>query len=230
MRIAHIPCKIASQRLALKNILVVNDRPAFVWPALAAIESGMFDKVVVSSELPSLIHQFRHRLPELASIEIINQQPSSVIQTTRDVVAQYEVAHATVAVIMATGILLTPDDICTVVKLSEEQDRPVMAVARTHPPTWTLWTDNNGRLHELSAWQKWLLKMGTPRAARWRVDAGLLQVFPPGQFVKAKSLYPKGLLEYQVSVTKFADVDFDDQFELAKVLFDSKRMAMFASS
>lgn len=50
MRIAIIPARGGSKRIPRKNIRVFADRPIIEWPIRAAIDSGLFDKIVVSTD------------------------------------------------------------------------------------------------------------------------------------------------------------------------------------
>lgn len=50
MRVAVIPARGGSKRIPGKNIRTFVGRPIIVWPIKAALSSGLFDKVVVSTD------------------------------------------------------------------------------------------------------------------------------------------------------------------------------------
>ena len=50
MRIAVIPARGGSKRIPRKNIRPFAGQPIIVWPIKAALESGLFDKVIVSTD------------------------------------------------------------------------------------------------------------------------------------------------------------------------------------
>ena len=50
MRIAVIPARGGSKRVPRKNIRTFAGQPMIVWPIKAALSSGLFDKVVVSTD------------------------------------------------------------------------------------------------------------------------------------------------------------------------------------
>lgn len=50
MRIALIPARGGSQRIPRKNLREMNGKPIIAWPITAAIKSGIFDRVIVSTE------------------------------------------------------------------------------------------------------------------------------------------------------------------------------------
>lgn len=74
--IAIIPARGGSKRLPRKNILDVAGRPMLAWPVAAALGSGMFDQVIVSTDDPEIAAIARaagaralDRPPELATDE-----------------------------------------------------------------------------------------------------------------------------------------------------------------
>ena len=50
MRVAVIPARGGSKRIPRKNIRPFAGQPIIVWPIKAALESGLFDKVIVSTD------------------------------------------------------------------------------------------------------------------------------------------------------------------------------------
>jgi N-acylneuraminate cytidylyltransferase len=222
--VCHIPAKVASVRLAEKNIAPVNGRPALVWPVTAAVESGCFDEVVVTSDRPDVIEGFRHVLP--SGVRVMEQRPSSILQTTRDVVEELGAWGGRVSIALATAVLLTEWDIRGAVEAAPEG--PVMIVVRTHDPAWTM-VEKGGELRRNRT-------MLFAEHGPWYVDAGEFYTYPAGAFRRAKTLYAKGLRGYLVPRTRAVDVDEAEDMELARVLFDynyngrGKRAAAFASS
>lgn len=204
-------------RLANKNIALVGGKPALVWPVRAAVESGCFDEVVVTSDRPSVVEGFRHLLP--AGVRVMEQRPSSILQTTRDVVAELG-ADGQVSIALATAVLLTQWDIRDAVGAAKEH--PVMVVTRTHDPAWTM-VERSGELRRNRA-------MLFAERGPWYVDAGEFYTYPAGVFRKANSLYAKGLRGYLVPRTRAVDVDEEEDLELARVLFAHQRAPLAAGA
>ena len=73
-----IPARRGSKRLALKNILPLNGQPMVVYSVKAALESGLFDNVYVSSEdaeILSIAEQagaVPHRRPEALADDLVS--------------------------------------------------------------------------------------------------------------------------------------------------------------
>lgn len=54
MKVAIIPARCGSKRIPLKNIRDFNGKPMIAYPIDAALASGCFDKVVVSTDSPEI--------------------------------------------------------------------------------------------------------------------------------------------------------------------------------
>ena len=60
-RIAVIPARGGSKRIPRKNIRPFHGRPMLAWPIAAAKASGLFDRIVVSTDDEEIEH--RRQLP-----------------------------------------------------------------------------------------------------------------------------------------------------------------------
>lgn len=54
MKIAVIPARGGSKRIPRKNVRPFHGRPMIAWPIAAALETGLFDHVVVSTDDPEI--------------------------------------------------------------------------------------------------------------------------------------------------------------------------------
>ena len=48
--VAMIPAKLGSTRLAMKNLALINGKPAIYYAIKAARESGIFSKIIINAE------------------------------------------------------------------------------------------------------------------------------------------------------------------------------------
>lgn len=73
-----IPARIGSKRLARKNVLPLNGRPLLAWTVDAALASGVFDEVLVSSEddgvlgLATALGATAHRRPQALAGDLVS--------------------------------------------------------------------------------------------------------------------------------------------------------------
>jgi len=135
--ILHIPAKATSVRLPGKNFADVGGRSSLTRVIEAALSSGCFDDIVVTGD--DLEKLYRECGPY--SVRVGPQKPSTVIQTTRDMIweeysnpyqggALQELKPRHISIILPTLALVTADDIRGVFELSRETGDPVMAVSR----------------------------------------------------------------------------------------------------
>lgn len=201
--ICHIPAKLASKRLVMKNLQIIHDRPAFYWPVMAALQSEAFDEVVLTSDIPEVFYRFKGQCPELFEVTMAKQKPSTLVGTTHDAVQEFASYEARVTIILATAVLLQPDDIREGIRLSEERDAPVQAVIAHRGD---LMEKRRGKL-------RWLR---LPEE-RWE-DAGSFYTWPPGQFRNVKDI--DGMTDYVVPRFRTVDLDIEDDLQLARILFE----------
>ncbi|AVV85942.1 CMP-N-acetylneuraminic acid synthetase [Shewanella putrefaciens] len=73
MRVAIIPARGGSKRIAHKNIRNFNGKPMISYPITAAIRSGCFDKVIVSTdsmEIATIAKSFGAEIPFMRPTEL----------------------------------------------------------------------------------------------------------------------------------------------------------------
>lgn len=116
MKLAVIPARGGSKRIPRKNIKLFCGKPMIVWSIEAALESGCFDEIVVSTDDPSIAEVARQ-----AGAQVPFQRPGSlsddhtgtipVIQHAIDWYLQRERVISQVCCIYATAPFLQPSDL-----------------------------------------------------------------------------------------------------------------------
>jgi CMP-N-acetylneuraminic acid synthetase len=209
--ICHVPVKLGSKRLVVKNIIPVGNRPAFIWPTVAALDSHAFDDVVLTSEIVEFLHRLKGECPELALTTLKHQNPSSVVQVTHDVLADYSDGYEKqVSIALATAVMLTPEDINGAIALSRSTGDPVMLVTKFMGDAVRIKNDHVEPAGDLKSRNPLYL------------DAGAFYTFPPGQFKKVKSMYVKNMRPYYVPRLRAVDIDTEEDLYLAEILFEAQ--------
>ena len=54
MKVAILPARGGSKRIPRKNVREFGGRPMLAWPVAAALESGLFERVLVSTDDPEI--------------------------------------------------------------------------------------------------------------------------------------------------------------------------------
>ncbi|RMG36997.1 MAG: acylneuraminate cytidylyltransferase family protein [Gammaproteobacteria bacterium] len=141
--LALIPARGGSKRLPRKNLLPLAGTPLIAWTIRAARESGLFDRILVSTEDEEIARRAREagaetpflRPPELAG----DHAPTlgAILHALETLAGQGE-HFDYVAVLQPTSPLRNADDIRgAVALLRRKQADAVISVCRTdHPPEW----------------------------------------------------------------------------------------------
>lgn len=143
-RLAIIPVRSGSKGLPNKNILPLAGKPLMHWTIEAALASGVFSEVFVSTDsqlYAEIAEQAGVSVPILRPEHLATDQ-ASTIDVVLDVLNYFSARGKKfdeVAVLQATSPLRTAQDIQQAVSLMTEREAPsVISVAPAeHPPLWT---------------------------------------------------------------------------------------------
>lgn len=143
-RLAIIPVRSGSKGLPNKNILPLAGKPLMHWTIEAALASGVFSEVFVSTDsqlYAEIAEQAGVSVPILRPEHLATDQ-ASTIDVVLDVLNYFSARGKKfdeVAVLQATSPLRTAQDIQQAVSLMTERQAPsVISVAPAeHPPLWT---------------------------------------------------------------------------------------------
>lgn len=141
--LAVITARSGSKGLKDKNIKMLGDRPLLAYSIEAALDSGMFNTVFVSTDseqYAQIARQYGADVPFLRSEEIAGDHASSW-DAVREAVGQYEKLGQrfdTIALLQPTSPLRSADDIVKGYQLFAEKEADyVIGVCRTeHSPLW----------------------------------------------------------------------------------------------
>jgi len=143
--IAVIPARGGSKRLPGKNLMMLAGKPLIAWTIEAAIESGVFDRVVVSTdswEIAVLAAQFGAEVPFMRPEELALDNTPSIevlIHAANELQAGKETHWTHLACLQPTSPLRTAENIREAVNLLEEKqaDAIVSVCKCEHSPLWS---------------------------------------------------------------------------------------------
>jgi len=112
--IAVLPARGGSKRIPKKNIKDFQGRPAIGWPIATAFASGLFDRVVVTTDDPEIA-----RIAETQGAEVpflrdakLSDDHSGTTEVVRDAVTRLGLpSHVAVCCIYPTAFFVTPQDL-----------------------------------------------------------------------------------------------------------------------
>lgn len=148
--IAIITARSGSKGLKDKNIRILNGKPLMAYTIEAAIKSGMFDEIMVSTdskEYASVAIKYGAKVPFLRTKKNSDDNASSW-DVVKEVVKKYKdmgKEFNTVCMLQPTSPLRIAEDIVNGYKLfNEKKADTVIAVCETqHSPLWSNTLDEN---------------------------------------------------------------------------------------
>lgn len=139
-KIAIIPARSGSKGLIDKNIRMMNGKPLMSYSIIAALESGVFDEVMVSTDseqYAEIARKWGASVPFLRS-EATSSDTASSWDMVREVLDHYEAEGKTFdafCLLQPTSPLRTAQDIQDAEKLFKQAAVSVVSVCRTdHSP------------------------------------------------------------------------------------------------
>lgn len=143
--IAVIPARGGSKRLPGKNLMMIAGKPLIAWTIEASIQSGVFDRVVVSTdswEIAVLAAQFGAEVPFMRPEALALDNTPSIevlIHAVNELQAGKETHWTHLACLQPTSPLRTGENIREAVKLLEEKqaDAIVSVCKSEHSPLWS---------------------------------------------------------------------------------------------
>ncbi len=213
-RIALIPARGGSKRLPRKNIIDFLGKPIIAYTITAALETELFDRVVVSTEDEEISDVSRkhgaeidRRRPELATDQ------STVVDVCVDFIHRQTTPIDVLAVLYATAPLRNADDIKNVVHLLSSHVHFGMAVTKSAPSAHQTLRWNNGDVTPL--FPEWV-NLKSSDVETLVIDNGSTYAVRVPTFLEQKSFYGHPLKGYLMPNERSVDIDTPD--DLARAL------------
>ena len=149
--IAIIPARSGSKGLGDKNIIDLNGKPLMYYTIKAALDSGCFDEVMVSTDsekYADIARKYGADIPFLRTVNTSTDEADSwsVVREVLSGYEKFEKQYDYVALLQPTSPLRNADDICNAfAKMDDDKANAVVSITEVeHPVQWcfTLKADN----------------------------------------------------------------------------------------
>lgn len=216
--VAIIPARGGSKRLPRKNILPLKGRPMLSYPVTAALESGLFSQVVVTTEDEEIAEVARaagarvmQRPDELATDQV--QVTEVCVHTVRELGKEGPLPEA-FCCLYATAAFITPEQLRESAAMLDRGD-VVMGVARYNYEPVRALQERNGRLGFM--WPEYVGRTAQ-ECPDLVVSCGTLYWLKIKPFLAKPTFYPDKLVGYEVPNLRAVDMDTPDDFQLAELI------------
>lgn len=223
MRLAVIPARGGSKRIPRKNCRLFFGKPMIAWSIEAALQSDLFDHVVVSTddeEIASIAREFGADVPFLRSPELSGDLVATrpvVNDAIRRIGAQYA-APSQVCCLYATAPFVRPEDLVAAhAMLAQDGVEFVFSVAKySYHIQRALKVNSHG-----------FVEMCEPEYAASRSqeledrfhDAGQFYWGSADAFLSNKSALQAASLPYVMPRERVQDIDTPEDWRFAELLF-----------
>lgn len=220
--IAIIPARSGSKGVKNKNIRGLAGKPLIAYTIEAAIESGQFDEVMVSTdseEYAEIAKRYGASVPFLRS-EATATDTASSWDMVDEVLSGYKEmgkTFDTFCLLQPTSPLRTAEDISGAYELFKERAKfAVVSVCEAeHSPLWC------GHLPENKEFIDFIrpedMKQRQAKGKFYRLN-GAIYIVDINRFAKSTFLYQSGSYAYIMSQAKSVDIDTELDFAIAEVL------------
>lgn len=221
--VAIIPARGGSKRLPRKNILPIQGRPMIAYPIQAAVECGLFEQVLVSTEDEEIaLEASKYGAKVIHRPQHLAEDRATVAQVCVDVLENLmkENSHFdSFCCIYATAVFIEANDIIDSYKILFESPTAdcVMGVSKYN-------------LHPVQALKKEknYLKYNWPEYANTQsqffpefvASNGTLYWAQIATFLQKKTFYVERLKGYEIPWSRAVDINTKDDYELLSILAD----------
>jgi N-acylneuraminate cytidylyltransferase len=221
-RLAVMPARGGSKRIPRKNVAPFAGRPLMLHALEAARRSAMFDTIHVSTEDPAIAAiaaQAGQRPPFLRDPALADDETPllPVLAWVLSRLAEAGEQFDNVTLVMPTAPLLEPDDLVAAHARFDAGggSTPVLAVAKFPAPVeWAMRLGPDGRLSPREPGMDQVRSQDLETA--W-FDTGTFLILPASAL--APSAPPPVWTAHELPRWKAVDIDTEDDFRLAEILF-----------
>lgn len=220
--LAIIPARSGSKGIPDKNIKPLNGVPLMVYSINAALHSGVFDEIMVSTDsgkYADIAIKYGASVPFLRSDEASGDKASSWF-AVREVLDNYKSRHMTFdtfCLLQPTSPLRTSDDIINAYELyGEKASVAVISVCQMeHSP---LWCNTLPESRSLSAFKKILQNLQRQELDVYYRLNGAIYIASIPEFLQDDNLYREGSYAYIMPTIRSVDIDTELDFKYAEFL------------
>lgn len=222
-RIAIITARGGSKRIPKKNIRNFCGKPIIAYSIEAAIESGLFSEVMVSTdseEIAETARRFGARVPFLRSRKNADDYATTA-DALLEVMERYQEMGRTfsyLCCIYPTAPFVTAEKLRDAMRLMEEHHPSLIlpVVAFSYPPQRSYVVDENGCLEFK---YKEYSRSRSQDLEKWYHDAGQFYMYDAKRFLQEKGAPAGPIMPIYVSELQVQDIDSEDDFKIAELKY-----------
>lgn len=223
--VALIPARGGSKRIPRKNVRDFAGRPMIAWPIMAALESGIFDEVIVSTddeEIAAVAQHYGAAVPFVRPEEIANDHSglTDVVRHAITWLREQNRGPDIVACLYATAPFLRGEDLRTGVEMLATQPEAdyVLAVTTFAAPVQRAIVQDSGGYLEFM-WPEFASTRSQDLRHAFH-DAGHFFIGRPDSFLNYPTTMAGKTLPCVIPRLLCQDIDTQEDWDHAAALFE----------
>lgn len=219
--LAMITARGGSKRIPGKNIRPFLGKPIIAYSIQAALESGIFDTVMVSTdseEIAAIAREFGAQVPFLRSSETAGDY-ASTDDVIREVLLEYEKrgeTFETFCCIYPTAPFVTAQKLTSAMELLKEAESVMPVVAFSYPPLRGLQVNEEGKLRRI--WPEYALTRSQDLPVFYH-DCGQFYCCRTAPFLEKGTTDLEDMMPVFMNEMEVQDIDTQEDWELAEVKY-----------
>lgn len=222
--LAIITARSGSKGLKDKNIKLLNGKPLMAYTIKAALDSGMFSHVMVSTDSPEyarISKEYGAEVPFLRSAETSTDKAGSW-DVVKEVILEYRklgMEFDTITLLQPTSPLRTGEDIRKAYALYEEKNATAVAAMCEveHPPMWCSVLPESLNMEEFV---KSTVNMQRQAFGKYYRCNGAIYIVDVKHFLTTDIVYDAGSYAYIMPVDRSYDIDSELDFVIAEAIMN----------
>jgi CMP-N-acetylneuraminic acid synthetase len=225
-KLCLIPAKGGSTRLARKNILPLGGKPLLGWAIASAVQSGLMDRIVVSTEddqVAEIARSLGAEVPFMRPLHLA-RDPAGVVDVALHALAELRdrgEEYQILVILLPTCPFRTADDIRKACELFRETGASfLMSVSLfDHTPFAALSLDGDHLLRPFFPEYVGRKSQDMPEAYRAN---GAIHVLEVAAFERERSYYAQPLIGYEMPWQRSIDIDTEHDLRFAESLLPER--------
>lgn len=225
MSVCIIPARGGSKRIPRKNIRAFCGRPMISWPIRAAIDSGCFDRIVVSTdddEIADVAKECGAEVPFRRSADLADDH-TPTIPVIADAINRLAIADRTpVCCLYATSPFVIPADLCAGLDRLRETGAPFVLSVTTYafPIQRALRRDASGVVEMFDPAQMQTRSQDLEEA--WH-DAGQFYWGHAESWKSGRGIFEAGAQGLPLPRHRVQDIDTEEDWRRAELMFQARQ-------
>ncbi len=228
MNIAIITARGGSKRIPRKNIREFCDKPIIAYSIEAAIASGVFDEVMVSTddeEIAEIAKKYGAKVPFMRSAETSNDFATTsdvikeVLSRYKDMGKEFEYTCC----IYPTAPFVTAGKLKEALSIMKKKNpiEVMPVVAFSFPPLRSFVVDESGNLKY--KYPEYMLSRSQDLEPQYH-DAGQFYVYNTKKYLEMDGRIYSDIMPIIVSETEVQDIDNEDDWKIAELKYKIMKM------